>query len=85
MNSDDRILKSYVWHGDECYFVSTIERDSSAMYGGRYNETIVWLFDWFKQERGSILHQGEDCTGSIETHQDIVKTLYSKGGKYYVG
>ncbi len=28
--ADEPKLKSYVWHDEKCYFVSTIERDSSA-------------------------------------------------------
>ena len=56
---DNRIIKTYVWHGDKCFFVSTIERESSAMEGPRrYNETIVWKCEWEKGER-EMLHQYE--------------------------
>lgn len=79
--TNDRVAKSYIWHNEQCYFVSTIERDSSAMLGPRrYNETMVWEFDWTKNERGSLIYQGECNTNSIFTHQKTVDTLY-KGGK----
>ena len=46
--SDDRIIKTYVWHGDKCFFVSTINRESSAaiLPALRYNETMVWEYNW---------------------------------------
>ena len=60
--SDDRVIKSYVWHGEKCFFVSTIERGRSAAmaYGARYNETLVWEYDWAKQEREGLLYQEEE-------------------------
>lgn len=78
--TDDRMIKTYVWHGDKCFFVSTIGRNSSAMFGpSRYNETIVWEYDWEKAERGQILHQDEDSIGRIQTHQRIVDSLFQRG------
>ena len=49
--------------------VSTINRDSSAMYcPGRYAETIV-----FDRERGDeIIDTGEACEGSRRTHDAMV-------------
>lgn len=78
--NDDRIIKTYVWYKDKCFFASTIERDSSAIGGPqRYNETLVWEYFWEKNERGKILYQGEDSKGSIHTHQKIVDLLYKTG------
>ena len=78
--NDDRIIKTYVWHGDKCFFVSTIERESSAMlWPRRYNETIVWSYDWKTAERGEMLHQDEDSKGSIRTHLRIVERIYKHG------
>jgi hypothetical protein len=51
MKPDVRVIKSFVWHGDDCYFVSTIDRDSSSIMGGRFAETLVWLFDWETNEK----------------------------------
>lgn len=78
--SDSRQIKSYVWHGGKCFFVSTIERDSSAMEGPRrYNETIVWDYDYEKRERGAMILQ-EGCTeGSIWMHNRICEALYLSG------
>lgn len=78
--TDDRMIKTYVWHGDKCFFVSTISRDSSAMLGpSRYNETLVWEYDWEKAERGQMLWQDEASVGSIRTHQLIVEFLFRHG------
>lgn len=80
MASNDRVIKSYVWHGDKCFFVSTIERDSSAMiYEHRYNETIVWEYDWETSKRGELLFMGEDIRGSVNRHLEMCKELYCAG------
>ena len=77
---DNSVIKSYVWHNGKCFFVSTIERDSSAMLNpGRYNETIVWEYDWAKAERGKMIHQGEDGKGCIGTHLRVCKDFYLCG------
>lgn len=78
--SDNNVIKTYVWHGDKCFFVSTISRDSSAALAfGRYNETIVWEYNWKTTERGQMLHQDEGSLGSIRTHQRIVESLFERG------
>lgn len=74
------VAKTYVWHKAQCFFVSTIERESSAMEGPRrFNETLVWLYDWDKRERGEWIYQDEACRGSLATHQRIVQALYDTG------
>lgn len=75
MKDDTRVIKSHVWHEGKCFFVSTINRESSAMYGGRFAETIVWEYDWDERKRGQILHQDEAMEDCISTHLRIVKTL----------
>lgn len=78
--SDERIIKTYVWHGEKCFFVSTIERDSSADEGPRrYNETLVWEYDWEKGERGKMIDQLGDHKGSISVHQKAVEMLHETG------
>lgn len=81
MTPDNRQVQSYVYHEGKCFIVSTITRDSSAMLRpGRYNETLVWAYDWDKRERGEhILHMDEDCEGSIRTHQQIVERIFKEG------
>ena len=55
-----RLIKSYVWHEGKCFFVSTIERDSSCMYPSRFVEVMVWVFDWDTDKRGELIHQSEE-------------------------
>jgi hypothetical protein len=76
----DKIIQSYVFHNDKRYFVSTIERDSSAIeYPHRYNETIVWEWEEGKKERGELLIQDEDIKGSIKKHLEICSEIYKQG------
>lgn len=79
--TDDRIIKTYIWHLDKCFFVSTIERTSSALNdpGPRYNETMVWEWDWNSNTRGDLLGQFECRKGSIQKHQDVVGALFTQG------
>lgn len=78
--TDDRVAKTYVWYKGVCYFVSTIERESSAMLGPRrFNETFVWLYDWAAHTRGSQVLERDDMAGSIRTHLRVVERLH-KGG-----
>lgn len=73
---DIPLWKSYVWHGEKCFFVSTIERTYDTPSGSvRGAETIVWEYDWDKGERGKIIHQ----TGGIVDHQQICRCLFSEG------
>ena len=74
-------MQSYVWHGDKCFFVSTIDRASSVAldYGGMYSETMVWEYDYDKRERGSLVWQGEDIKGGISTHSLACKNIHEFG------
>ncbi len=82
--SEDRVIKTYVWHEGACFFVSTIERDSSAMEGPRrFNETLVWRYDWDKRELGKQCFQADDCTGSIVAHQRTVEAIHDVGEKAF--
>ena len=64
---------------DKAFYVSTIDRTSSSMYGGRYAETIVWEWDSTTKQRGDIIHMGEGGEGSIRTHFSICEKLYKDG------
>ena len=78
--SDERVIKSYVWHGDQCFFVSSIERTSSAAANpSRFNETLVWAFDWPKRERGNIVYHAADAKGSIRTHLKVCQDFFAHG------
>jgi hypothetical protein len=80
MEIENRIIKSYVWHGDKCFFVSTIDRDSSSMEGGRYAETMVWEHDWKTNQRmEGILSQTDAPQGSIREHIRQVTAFHETG------
>jgi hypothetical protein len=81
LDSDQRLIKSYVWHREQCYFVSTINRESSAAlaYGARYAKTMVWLFDWEKSTRGELIHQAGDAENRVLAHLLICEKLHDKG------
>jgi hypothetical protein len=74
---DKPVWKSHVWGPTgQCYFVSTIERTFDTAIGSlRGLETIVWLYDWDKRERGQMLHQAD----GLQDHQDICRCLIAKG------
>lgn len=76
---DERKLKSYVFHGDKCFFVSTIMRDSSAAGGPRrFAETMTWEYDWATNERGAWVDQ--DGSGDALTqHMRVVSDFYKYG------
>lgn len=78
---DKRVIQSYVSYMDKSYMVSTIERDSSALCSPtvRYNETIIWAYDWDTKERGEMLHMDEDFRGSIDTHTELCEKIYQCG------
>ena len=75
------MISTYVQHDGKTYFVSTINRDSSSIEGGRYAETMVWEWDIERRVRVSskILMQGEGPEGSIRTHQKIVTQIFDHG------
>lgn len=80
MASDTRSIKTFIWHGEQCFFVSTIDRDSSSDFGGRFAETIIWLYDWAKKERGALISQTTDSEGSIREHMRQVAAIHETGG-----
>lgn len=78
--NDESLIKSYVWHGDKCFFVSTIDRDSSSQLGpDRFAETIVWELDWKTAQRGDMLYQDGTGRGSINVHLAVCKLIHDTG------
>lgn len=71
-----RVWKSYVFHDDKCWFVSTIERWYDTAIGGTIGlETLVWEYDWEKNERGpQVFH----C-GGLDEHHAICRCLHGFG------
>lgn len=76
MNSQP-VISSYVHRGDKCFFVSTIERDCSAAESvSRYNETMVWPYDYEKRKRtDNFIYQTDDMLCSIEAHLRVCRQL----------
>ena len=71
-----RILKSFPFHGEKCWFVSTIERTYDLASGTtRGLETLVWEYDWDLNERGAMIWQG----GGLEDHFEVVKSIINTG------
>ena len=74
-----RLCQSYVSHNGQEYFISTINRESSAMYGGVYAETLVWEWDRETRKRGKIVGQAEGPKDSIYAHIQMIEKIYSTG------
>lgn len=70
---------SYVWHGDKAFCVSTIDRDSSSMLGGRFSETLTWEWDDKKRKRGAWVGQHAGGEGSLHTHKAVVDRIFATG------
>ena len=81
MTPDKTLAQTYVWHGEALFFVSTINRDSSAIAAGphRFSETIVWECDPRTRERGALIAQDGALENSIFAHQKIVEHLHRTG------
>lgn len=73
------LIQSYVHHDGKCFFVSTIDRDSSAMAGGRFAETLVWEFDMATKARGNIVGQDGGARGSIAKHIAMCQRIFETG------
>lgn len=73
------LIKSYVWHGDKCFFVSTINRKCSAPEGDMFSETIVWEVNWSTKERGASVCEDSGVCDSIATHIRICEALFKTG------
>ena len=75
------VIKTYVFHKDRCFFVSTINRECSSMagYGSVYSETLVFDYDWSKKETSGILYQASGCRDAINVHQHVVEMFHKHG------
>ena len=76
-----KLIQSYVWYDDKCFFVSTSNRKSSAMLGvgNFYAETLVWEFNVISKERGNLIGEYEGYEGTISNHLEICENLYKTG------
>ena len=83
--SDVTIAQTEVNHNGKWFFVSTIERDSSAAVSPppRYFETLVWEYDRATGKRGAIVGQYSGCR-ALDTHLAVVSGFY-RNGRYEEG
>lgn len=77
----EKIIQSYVWHGEKRFFISTINRETSSVLaaGHIYAETMVWEWDEKSPERGPLIWQGEDRKDSFHTHILACLNLHDNG------
>ena len=75
------VIQSYVHRDGAAWFVSTIDRESSAALApdAHYHETLVWTWDPTTRERGALIHMGADVRGSLREHHAICTCLYETG------
>lgn len=74
-------FQTYVFNKDRAFYVSTVERDSSAMIeppAMRYMETIVWDWNAHTKKRGRLLYQIGDGAAAIQ-HFNVCRQLYFFG------
>lgn len=75
--ASEPIIKSYVYSNGKCYFVSTINRQSSSPLAPEYiyAETMAWEYYPDRNERGKLVFQGGDGKGQIDEHIRICKSI----------
>lgn len=77
----EKLIQSHVWREDKCFFVSTINRVSSAALacGAIYAETMVWEFNPETGHRRDFVGQGEGLRDDISHHIAICRKLRDTG------
>lgn len=78
---DKTLAQTYVWHGEKAFYVSTINRTSSAALAYRriYSETMVWEWNSETKQRCDLIGQDEHCKDSLYAHQRMVQRLFNTG------
>lgn len=78
-----KVIQSHVWNDDKCFFVSTINRESSSAYsqGHTYSETFAWEVDK-EMKRGALVGQDEAGTDATHVHFKVCKQL-AEHGKWF--
>lgn len=71
------LAQTYLYVGDKAFFVSTIDRQSSAAlaYGATYAETMAWEWNPTTKERGRIVTQDEASSGSLCGHIRVMEAI----------
>ena len=79
--SDKKFYQSYLYSDFGNFFISTIYRQSSSIYGGMFYETFAWKLD----EKGERTDFVADNSGALsknkalEQHMEIVRQLNETG------
>lgn len=75
-----RLARDIVTHNGKQFYVSTINRESSAelSYRSIYAETLVW--EWDGTQRGKIVGQDEAGEDSLVGHKRMC-TIFEAHGK----
>lgn len=74
----DPVIRSYIHAHGRVWFVSTIERDSSAIYNpSRYHETCVWVMEG--DARGDMIGTFGSDRGNLLMHFKVCENLYKNG------
>jgi len=74
-----KIAQTYVQHNGQWFFVSTINRECSAIETPvEFAETIVWELN-ADGSKGGQMAQSEDCKGCIGTHLNLVDLFHYRG------
>lgn len=81
VSSSQKLIQTHCYTEFGDFFVSTINRQSSAIesYDHRYAETMVWEWNESTRERGDLIGQGEGSEYCIRRHQSIVESLFKWG------
>jgi hypothetical protein len=75
----NKLMQSYLYREGKCFFIRTVNRESSSMMGGTYAETMVWECDEKTNVRGAFLWQGEAGKGSLHTHLAVCFRISKTG------
>lgn len=80
-HKDKTLVQTYVWHGDKVFFVSTINRVSSAALanGATYSETLVWDCGANAGDKRRLIGSDSHLTDSIYAHQRMVQRIFDTG------
>lgn len=74
-----KLIQTYVFHKDRKFFISTINRLSSAADGGRYAETMVWDITEGASNKGELIGQTDGGWNCISTHLKVCADIYNNG------
>ncbi len=78
--NDEPLIWSHVFHGKDCFYVSTHNRDSSAVGGPkRYAETLVWKYDPILGKRDDMLASFGTNEGMVYNHFAVCRALFDHG------